>query len=168
MKLVKAFHAPEKVPPSRKSVSTVISQATKFLRVPTGRVPNPVYKMTPEYNEDMPTLEELQEWTVQRHVRALSYLKMPLVPEWMATDFDIRLARIFLDEITPEEVVKDHQYIQDIVMADNDDWQGVQEVSIALPCLKMPHHTVEITLTHSYQRQVKMNEKSGLEKLMAL
>jgi hypothetical protein len=132
MILVEAFHAQGKSP-SRNSVNTVISKPnSKIERVSAARVANPVYQMKREDEDEIPTQEELMCWTVQRHVGALSHMSMPFVPQWMATDIYGHLARTFLDETTLEEFVKDHQYMQNLLMGDYDDWQGVEKVSLPL------------------------------------
>ncbi len=108
--------------PNRQTVAAVLAKSTLIRKVDDN-----VYEFNSD-SEDEPTPEDLMEWTVQRHVGALSCMHMPLVPERIATEIRVLLARMSFDETNEDEWLSVLGKLQKLAIEYSEGWQGFKNV----------------------------------------
>lgn len=130
---MEAFRAPGKTP-TRNTVNTVISrQNDKIERVFSGRMENPVFRLKrayiEEHEDEFPTPEEIADHAAHQVAEALGTMYMPLVPNNLATEIRTRLARFAINgKFTTHDFQMEQKAVQDLVMADRDNWLGLRKV----------------------------------------
>lgn len=137
MILMEAFHAQGKTP-TRNTVNTVISrQNDKIERVFSGRMENPVFRLKrayiEEHEDEFPTPEEIADHAAHQVAEALGTIDMPLVPKDLAAEIRTRLARFSINgKFTIHDFQMEQKAVQDLVMADRDNWLGLRKVWLAI------------------------------------
>lgn len=112
--------------PSRNTVSSSLLKLDRIEKI--GHVTEPIYKLREDLvgndaiSGEWPKPGGLAEWSAHHYAGALSRLDMPKLPERLATEIKMRLARVDPGGTSAQNMLEELRCIHDLVIKDQDDW----------------------------------------------